>query len=222
MDWTPLLISLKTATVSIVITFFVGLIFAYWITRIKSSKVKMIVDGFFTLPLVLPPTVVGFFLLAIFGVNQPIGKFVLTTLGHTIVFSWWATVLAAGVVSFPLMYRSARGAMEQVDQQYVLAAKTLGMNEMTTFIKVIFPLAKPGIIAGAVLAFARGLGEFGATIMIAGNIAGKTQTLPLSVYTQVMGGNMEGAYDYVLILSVISFCAIVGINYFSLWGGRKS
>ncbi len=112
--------------------------------------------------------------------------------------------------------------MDQVDEQYLIAAKTLGMNSRRTFFKVIFPLAKQGIIAGAVLAFARGLGEFGATIMIAGNIAGKTQTLSLSVYTQVMGGNMQGAYDYVLILSVISFCAIVAINYFSLWGGKKS
>lgn len=216
MDVTPILISVKTAAMSIVVTFFLGIVCARWIAYMKSSRAKMIIDGLLTLPLVLPPTVLGFFLLLIFGVKRPLGYFILKTFGVTIVFSWWATVIAAVVVAFPLMYRSARGAFEQVDRDLIYAGRTLGMSEGRIFRSVVIPAALPGIASGGVLAFARGLGEFGATIMLAGNIAGRTRTLPLAIYSDVSGGHMESAYSYVLILCIFSFAVVVVLNYFTL------
>src|SRR5699024_2514062 len=163
MDLSPIIISMQTASVAIILTFLLGLFAARWIVKIESDKIKMIIDGILTLPLVLPPTVMGFLLLIIFGVNRPIGRVLLDVLGIKIVFSWPATVLAAVVVSFPLMYRSARSAFEQVDENLVMAARTLGMSERKIFWRIIMPLALPGIAGGGILAFARGLGEFGAT-----------------------------------------------------------
>ena len=176
----------------------------------------MILDGILTLPLVLPPTVMGFFLLLIFGVNRPIGKLLLEFLGVKIVFSWSATVIASLVIAFPLMYRSARGAFEQVDQNLIMAARTLGMSERKIFWRIIMPLALPGVASGGILAFARGLGEFGATAMIAGNIANKTRTLPLAIYADVAAGDMASATNYVLIVTIISFAVVVLTNYFTL------
>ncbi len=213
MDLSPVLISMKTASVAIIITFFGGIAIAYWVVNMKHEKLKMICDGILTLPLVLPPTVAGFFLLYIFGVKRPVGKFLLDFLGTKIAFSWEATVLAAVVISFPLMYRSARGAFEQVDFNLLYAGRTLGMSEWRIFWKILFPNALSGILSGGILAFARGLGEFGATAMIAGNIAGKTRTLPLAVYSNVASGDMMGAYQYVLILVIISFFVVTGMNY---------
>lgn len=192
MDLSPILISLKTASLSIFITFFLGLFAAKKIMNLKSEKWKMIWDGVFTLPLVLPPTVAGFFLLYIFGVKRPFGNFLMEYLGVKIAFSFFATVLAAVVISFPLMYRSARGAFEQVDQNLIYAGRTLGMKESAIFLKILMPNAMPGIVSGGILAFARGLGEFGATAMIAGNIAGRTRTLPLAVYSAVAAGDKIG------------------------------
>ena len=165
-----------------------------------------------TLPLVLPPTVAGFFLLYLFGVKRPIGIFFLQYFGVKIAFSWTATVLAAVVMSFPLMYRSARGAFEQVDPNLMAAARTLGMSEWSIFHKVLIANAMPGIVSGGVLAFARGLGEFGATAMIAGNIAGKTRTLPMAVYSEVAAGDMDAAYRYVAIIVVIAFLSVILMN----------
>ena len=170
-------------------------------------------DGILTLPLVLPPTVAGFFLLYLFGVKRPLGKFFLEFFGVKIAFSWGATVLAAVVLSFPLMYRSARGAFEQVDPNLANAGRTLGMSEWRIFRHILFPNAISGILSGGILAFARGLGEFGATAMIAGNIAGKTRTLPLAVYSEVAAGDMQGAYKYVCILVLLSFLVVTGMNY---------
>lgn len=215
MDWSPILISLKTAGLSIVITFFLGILAAHWIVSLRSGALKMVLDGILTLPLVLPPTVAGFFLLYIFGVKRPVGEFLLEFLGVKIVFNWWATVVAAVIISFPLMYRSARGAFEQVDQNLLHAARTIGMKERSIFWRITMPLAMPGVASGGILAFARGLGEFGATAMIAGNIAGKTRTLPLAVYSAVAGGNMDEAYEYVFILVLISFLVVVGMNWFT-------
>lgn len=220
MDFSPILISLKTASMAILITFIVGLLVARFIVRLKSEKLKIILDGILTMPLVLPPTVMGFFLLMIFGVNRPIGRFLLEFLGVKIVFSWSATVIGAIVISFPLMYRSARGAFEQVDETLVMAARTLGMLEKKIFWKIIMPLALPGVASGGILAFARGLGEFGATAMIAGNIQNKTRTLPLAIYSEVASGNMDTAFDYVLIVLTISFVVVILTNYFAL-RGRK-
>ena len=216
MDISPIIISLKTATVSMVFTFLLGLFIARAIVKIKSEKIKMILDGILTLPLVLPPTVMGFFLLLIFGVNRPIGKLLLEFLGVKIVFSWSATVIASVVTAFPLMYRSARGAFEQVDQNLIMAARTLGMSERKIFWRIIMPLALPGVASGGILAFARGLGEFGATAMIAGNIANKTRTLPLAIYADVAAGDMASATNYVLIVTIISFAVVVLTNYFTL------
>lgn len=225
MDISPLIISIKTATAAICITFIFGLYLAYFVVSIKSEKTKAILDGLLTLPLVLPPTVAGFFLLYIFGAKRPIGILVEKALGYRIVFSWGATVLAAVVISLPLMYRSSRGALEQVDRELIQAGRTLGMSEMMIFYKIIFPLAKPGIISGAVLAFTRALGEFGATAMIAGNIAGRTRTLPLAIYSEVAGGDMVMAGKYVLIIVCFSLLIVSLMNLFGVYyepGSRYS
>lgn len=216
MDISPIIISLKTATISILITFLLGLFIARFVVNLKYKKIKIVLDGILTLPLVLPPTVIGFFLLIIFGVNRSVGKFLLNFMGVKIVFSWWATVIASVVISLPLMYRSARGAFEQVDENLIMAGRTLGMSERNIFWKVVMPNALPGIVSGGILAFARGLGEFGATAMIAGNIANKTRTLPLAIYSEVAAGNMESALSYVLIVTIISFIIIVLTNYFTI------
>lgn len=221
MDWSPILISMKTASLSIFITFFLGIIAAWAVFRLKNETLKIICDGILTLPLVLPPTVAGFFLLYVFGVKRPIGQFFLDFFGVKIAFSWGATVLAAAVMSFPLMYRSARGAFEQVNPDLAAAARTLGMSEWEIFRKVIFANATPGILSGGVMAFARGLGEFGATSMIAGNIAGKTRTLPMAVYSEVAAGNMEAANAYVAVIVAIAFVSILLMNLGVLRAGGK-
>lgn len=216
VDWSPVLISMKTASLSIFITFFLGLIVAWGIVKVKNDTTKIVLDGIFTLPLVLPPTVVGFFLLYIFGVRGPIGSFFINYFAVKIAFSWPATVIAAVVMSFPLMYRSARGAFEQVDSNLLDAGRTLGMSEWNIFWKVLFANALPGIISGGILAYARGLGEFGATAMLAGNIAGQTRTLPMAVYSEVAAGNMGTAFDYVIVIIFISFIAIFIMDYISI------
>ena len=216
MQLSPIIISLKTASAAIALTFLLGLFVARWILNMKSQKIKMLLDGILTLPLVLPPTVIGFLLLLVFGVNRPIGRFLLEFLGVRIVFSWSATVIAAAVISFPLMYRSARGAFEQVDQNLIMAARTLGMSERRIFWRIIIPLALPGVVGGGILSFARGLGEFGATAMIAGNIENKTRTLPLAIYSEVAAGNMHTASSYVIIVLSISFIVVVLTNYLSV------
>lgn len=222
MEWSPILVSIKTAGTSIVITFFLGILAAYLAVRMKSTQGKAILDGILTLPMVLPPTVAGFFLLLILGPKRPVGRF-LVNLGIKIVFNWWATVIAAVVISFPLMYRSARGAFEQVDENLIFAGRTLGLSEWEIFWRVMLPEAAPGVLSGGILAFARGLGEFGATAMIAGNIAGKTRTLPLAIYSAVAGGNMQDAYGYVAILAAFSFVIILLMNWFGRGAsaGRK-
>ena len=221
MDWSPIWISMRTASVSIVITFFLGLLAAWLVFRLRSETLRTILDGILTLPMVLPPTVAGFFLLYVFGVKRPLGQFFLEYFSVKIAFSWVATVLAAVTMSFPLMYRSARGAFEQVDMNLVYAARTLGMGEWEIFRKVLIANAVPGIVSGGVLAFARGLGEFGATAMIAGNIAGKTRTLPMAVYSEVAAGNMERAYGYVAIIVVIAFISVVLMNLAALKSSIK-
>lgn len=221
MDWSPIFISMKTASLSILVTFFIGLIVAWGIVKMKNDKIKIALDSVFTLPLVLPPTVVGFFLLWIFGVRGPIGRFFIDFFAVKIVFSWYATVIAAVVMSFPLMYRSARGAFEQVDTNLLDAGRTLGMSEWKIFWKVLFANALPGIISGGILAYARGLGEFGATAMLAGNIAGQTRTLPMAVYSDVAAGNMGSAFNYVVVIVVIAFIAISIMDYIAIRQDRQ-
>ncbi|MGF6906116.1 molybdate ABC transporter permease subunit [Fusobacterium sp. PH5-44] len=215
MNLSPLLISLKVASITTIITFFMGIFCAKLISDIKNKYIKLILDSILTLPLVLPPTVTGFFLLLIFGINGPIGKLFLEIFGIKIVFSWIASVIASTVISFPLMYNSAKAAFEQIDENLSFAGQTLGLNNWNIFWKILFPNALPGILSGGVLSFARAIGEFGATAMIAGNILGKTRTMPLAVYSAVAGGNMKEAYLYVLIILFISFIVIMAMNYFT-------
>lgn len=220
MDFSPVMISLKVAGISIIITFILGIAAARGVLCIKSGWIKSLVDVIFTIPMVFPPTVAGFFLLYAFGVRRPIGQFLVEYFSVKIAFSQGAAILAAVVISFPLMYRSARGAFEQVDESLIHAGRTLGMSEGKVFMRILLPNAMPGVISGSVLAFARGLGEFGATAMIAGNIAGKTRTLPLAVYSAVAGGKMEEANQYVIVLVIISVIAIMIMNGAAKRGGR--
>ena len=214
IDLSPLWISLETAAATIAIVFVLGVVAAWWVERLSSERAKILIDGIFTLPMVLPPTVAGFFLLVIFGNNRLVGRFFMDSFGVQITFSWLATVLAAAVISFPLMYRSARGALMQVDKGIMEAGRSLGMTEWRIFWRLHLPNAFPGIIAGGLLAFARGLGEFGATAMLAGNIAGKTRTLPLAVYSAVAAGDFESAGVYVLIIVTICLAVVIGLNYY--------
>ena len=224
MNLSPLCISIKTAFLATIITFILGVAAAYWIANSK-NKLKGLIDGLFTLPLILPPTVIGFFLLLLCGKNGPVGKFLLN-FDITLIFSWTATVIAATVVSFPMMYRTSRAAFEQIDINVISAARTLGLSEMKIFFRIALPLAWPGIIGGLVLSFARAMGEFGATLMLAGNIPGRTQTMPLAIFFAVEGGDMKTAMLWVLIIVAISLFMIVILNYWSdiqlkLMGRRK-
>lgn len=210
MDFSPLYISLKTAGLATVITFILGIYAARFICKLK--KYQGFIDSIITLPLVLPPTVVGFFLLLFLGKNSFIGQF-LALFDINIIFSWPATVITAVVVSFPLMYRTTRGAFEQIDKDLIFAARTLGMSEEKIFWKIILPLAKSGILAGAILSFARALGEFGATIMLAGNIPGKTQTMSTAIYSAVQANDQETAFVWAGIIIVVSLMVMVLMNY---------
>ena len=210
MDLSPLIISIKTASLATVITFVLGIYAARYIKRVK--KYQGIIDGIITLPLVLPPTVVGFFLLLLLGKNSFIGQF-LNIFDINIIFSWPATVITATVVSFPLMYRTTRAAFEKVDRDLIAAARTLGASEERIFWKIILPLTKPSIIAGTILSFARALGEFGATIMLAGNIPGKTQTMATAIYSAVQANDQESAFIWAFIIIIFSLIVMVVMNY---------
>ncbi len=215
MDLSPLIISLKTSVCSAMLAFIAGAIAAWGVYSVKSARLKSIADAVLTLPLVLPPTVAGFFLLYLFGVRGIIGKF-LALLGVKVVFTWYGTVIAAFAVSFPLMYRSALGAFMQLDENIISAARTIGMGETEIFCRVMLPNARHGILSGGILAFARGLGEFGATAMLAGNIAGRTRTLPLAVYSAVAAGDTRTAAFYVAVILAVSFAAVACLNLVSL------
>lgn len=214
IDWSPLWISLHTAAATITIVFFIGVIIAWWVERLQSQSLKIFADAVITLPMVLPPTIAGFFLLYFFGNNRFLGQLIYQLTGIKIAFSWLATVLAAAVISLPLMYRSARGALSQVDKGMLEAARSLGMTEWRIFWRIHLPNALPGIIAGGLLAFARGLGEFGATAMIAGNIAGRTRTLPLAVYSAVAAGDWDAAGWYVAVIVGICLLVVIGLNVY--------
>ena len=200
-------------------TFVIGTLLAYLVCRAKNEQARAIIDAVLMLPLVLPPTVAGFFLLYIFGVRRPLGM-LLAEFGAKLVFNWQATVLAAVVIALPLMYRSARAAFDQVDPAYLEAARTIGLSEARIAAKLLFPLAAPGLTSGAILSFSRGLGEFGATAMIAGNIAGVSRTMPLAIYSAVVGGREEEAYGYVTILVIVSFLLVWGVSIIAeaRWG----
>lgn len=214
MDWSPLFVSLKTAVLTIIIVSILGVLAAWRVIRIKNEAFRLWVDGLLTLPLVLPPTVVGFVLLWLLGNNGPIGHFLVKNFGLQIAFSWIATVVTASVISFPLMYRCAKAALEQVDQGLWLAGRSLGMSEGHIFYRIILPNAIPGLLAGGSLAFARALGEFGATTMLAGNIIGKTRTLPQAIYSETISGELTTAGWYTLVIVVICLASVVSVNWY--------
>lgn len=211
LDYTPLWITLKTGIVATIISFFLGLFAARKVTRLKGFT-RTVLDGILTLPMVLPPTVAGFFLLLIFSRRRPIGMFLYDNMGIKVVQSWLGCVVAAIVIAFPLMYRNARAAFEQVDINLIYAGRTLGMSETAIFWKVVVPVAWPGISSGAALTFARALGEYGATSMLAGNVAGKTSTISQKIAMVIEDGDYTTAGIWVSIVLVIALLTVVVIG----------
>lgn len=218
LDLTPIWISLKTASVATAITFIVGTIAARWMYTYKSVG-KGLIDGVFTAPLVLPPTVVGFLLLLLLGRNGFLGQ-LLERFNIGVIFTWYATVIAATVVAFPLMYKTALGAFRQIEPNLIACARTLGASEWRIFWQILLPLAKPGLISGVLLSFARALGEFGATLMLAGSIPGKTQTIPIAIFFAAEGGAMDQALAWVLVILAISFAVMLAVDYFTEGRGK--
>lgn len=211
MDMTPFFLSIRIALLSTIIVFIAGTILARFISR-KDFKGKTLLESLFMLPMVLPPTVIGFGLLYLFGKNGPVGILLENFFDWRIVFTWHAAVLAATVVSFPLMYQSAAAAFLKYDRNIENAAYTLGASWWKVFWTISFPMAWPGLLAGVVLAFARGLGEFGATLMVAGYIPGKTDTLPMAIYFATEAGNTSQAGIWVLIIVCIGLTTIYWLN----------
>ena len=214
LDWSPLYISLKTGAVATIISFFLGLFAARKVIK-AGPKVKAVADGLLTLPMVLPPTVAGFFLLLLFSRRRPLGIFLYDQLDIQVVQSWLGCIIAATVIAFPLMYRNARAAFEQIDVNLVYAGRTLGMSEGKIFWKVVIPTAGPGIISGTILTFARALGEYGATSMLAGNIPGKTGTISQKIAMVIQDGDYLTAGVWVIIVLIIAFTVIFLMNLFT-------
>lgn len=219
MDISPLIISIKTSLVATLITFILGIIISYKIFWYK-GRYESLIDTMLTLPLVLPPTVVGFFILITIGKNGPVGM-ILKTIDINLIFTWTATVISAVIVSFPIMYRSLKSSFEQIDNNMVFAAKTLGLSEKEIFMKIMLPISYPGIIGAVILSFARAIGEFGATLMIAGNIPGKTQTMPIAIFFAVESGDMNKAMIWVMIIIGISAIVITISNFISKSRDKK-
>ena len=216
-DWSPVILSLRTAAAAVTAVIVLGLPLARLMARSEFPG-KDFLEAAITLPMVLPPSVIGYGLLMVIGKNGLLGR-ALAELGITVIFTWWAAVLASTVVSFPLMYQSAKAAFKSVDQNYEKAARTLGASEVRIFLTVTLPLAWPGILAGVVLSFARALGEFGATLMVAGNIPGQTSTIPLAIFFAVDAGDNATAQTLVGIVTVFSFLIIFWINR---WAKRQT
>ena len=211
LDWSPLIISLKTGIVATIVCFFLGLFAARKVIKL-SYKTKAVIDGILTLPMVFPPTVAGFILLLIFSRRRPIGIFLDQQFDIQVVHTWLGCILAAAVIAFPLMYRNARAAFEQIDANLVYAGRTLGMSEMNIFWKIVVPTAGPGIASGTILTFARAMGEYGATSMLAGNIPGKTGTVSQRIAMVIQDGDFATAGFWVVIVLLISFGIIFMVN----------
>lgn len=218
IDFSPLYLSLKTGVIATVLTFFLGTGAARFMMK-QNHRVKAVLDGILTLPLVLPPTVAGFFLLLVFSLRRPFGAFLAEQYQIRLVQTWSGCVLAAFVIAFPLMYRNARSAFEQVDVTMIHAGRTLGLSERKIFWKIVVPIAAPGLASGTVLAFARAMGEYGATTMLAGNILGKTRTISVAIATEVSAGNWNRAGFWVCVIMALSFFMVALINLIS---GRSS
>ena len=211
LDWSPLWISLKTGVVATVISFFLGLWAARKVIK-KDCRTKSVLDGILTLPMVLPPTVAGFFLLLIFSRRRAFGMFLNDTFDIQVVHTWLGCVLAAVVIAFPLMYRNARAAFEQIDANLVYAGRTLGMSELSIFWRIVVPTAGPGIASGTVLTFARAMGEYGATSMLAGNIPGKTGTISQKIAMVIQNGDFGTAGFWTGVVCVIGFAVVAIMN----------
>ena len=220
LDWSPLIISLKTGIVATIISFFLGIFAARKVVK-ASPKVKAIADGILTLPMVLPPTVAGFFLLIIFSLRRPFGSYLYDNFDIKVVQTWLGCIFAATVIAFPLMYRNARAAFEQLDINLIYAGRTLGMSEIKIFWKIIIPNAGPGIASGTILTFARALGEYGATSMLAGNIPGKTSTISQKIAMVIQDGDYGTAGFWVLVIIAIAFVVIVAMNIISSKGNTN-
>ena len=214
LDWSPLFISLKTGVVATFISFFLGIFAARKVVKATPGK-KAVIDGILTLPMVLPPTVAGFFLLLLFSRRRPLGEFLFEQFDFKVVQTWLGCVIAATVIAFPLMYRNARAAMEQIDMNLVYAGRTLGMSDTKIFWTVIVPTAGPGIASGTILTFARALGEYGATSMFAGNIPGKTGTISQKIAMVIQDGDYLTAGIWVVIVMIIAFLVIFLMNLIS-------
>ena len=211
MDWFPLYNPLRIALISTVITFFTGIFAAYYIARVPRA-LKGALDCLLTLPMVLPPTVVGFFLLRLLGPRGTIGQYLLEWWNLHITMTWYAAIFATTVVTFPLMYRTARGAFESFDRNLLYAGRTLGLSNTYLFWRVLLPGCKQGILAGIVLSFARGLGEYGATSMVSGYTPGRTATISTTVYQLWRESNDALAYRWVFINLIISFAVLLAVN----------
>ncbi len=211
INWSPLFISLKTGFVAIIFIFILGVIGAIAVMKMN-NRAKWIIDAVFTMPLVLPPTVAGYLLLLVFSLRRPFGIFLKNELGIKVVQSWSGCVIAAVVISFPLMYRSARAAFEQIDSNIIYAGRTLGMSEFEIITKVVIPTAMPGLLSGGILSFARDIGEYGATAMLAGNVLGKTRTISVAIASEVAGGNFDIAGIWTCVIVLIAFVIVLAIN----------
>ena len=214
LDWSPLYISLKTGVVATIISFFLGIFAARKVVK-AGPRVKAIVDGILTLPMVLPPTVAGFFLLLLFSRRRPLGIFLFENFDIKVVQTWLGCIIAATVIAFPLMYRNARAAFELVDVNLIYAARTLGMGEVEIFWKVAVPAAGPGILSGTILTFARAMGEYGATSMLAGNIPGKTGTISQKIAMVIQDGGYLTAGIWVVIVMLVAFGIVFLMNLVS-------
>ncbi|SEN57705.1 molybdate transport system permease protein [Mesobacillus persicus] len=210
--WSPVLLSLQTAAVALIIVVILGVLLAKWMIA-KNFKGKIILETLLLLPLVLPPTVVGFLLIIIFGRNSWIGSSLEQLLGQPIMFTWPAAVIAASVVAFPMMYQSAKTGFLSVDKGAEEASRIDGASEWQVFLFITLPLSIKALTAGVILSFARALGEFGATLMFAGNLPGKTQTMPTAIYVAFESGNMELAWLWVSVIMVISFFMLLATRF---------
>lgn len=211
LDWSPLFVSLKTGVAATIFAFFLGLYAARKAIQARPG-VRAVMDGILTLPMVLPPTAIGFFLLLLFSTRRPVGAYLYDTFDIKIVQSWAGCVIAAVVIAFPLMYRNARAAFEQIDVNLIYAARTLGMPEWKIFWRVVLPTAGPGVAGGTVLTFARALGEYGATSMLAGNIAGKTGTVSQKIAMVISDGDFLTAGVWAGIVIFIAFVIVTVMN----------
>lgn len=211
MIWQSFQLSLLVVLIATIVVAIVGLALAYLLAK-STFRGKELLDALLTVPLVLPPTVTGYYLIVLLGRRGFIGSYIYDISGWSFAFTWQGAVVAAVVVSLPLMIKASRAAFESVDPRFEVASYTLGKSKFETFVRVVLPLAKRGVIAGVVLSFARALGEFGATLMIAGNIPGQTQTMPLAIYEAVASGEDSNAMMLALLLTTVSIAAIYATN----------